>query len=219
MEDNFISILIDKIMKVDPANLLVFSVLLALVIYAYRAPIFSIIETYTVGRRRMRGEEVRTEEESTESLKEMLTMLRGDIIQMQESQTQLLRNQEMMREEIQALKDEVNHNNETLNAKIEYVSDQCDFLKVCDKEDKKAYITREYNYFYIRLKKIDLYSKATLEKIYDLYLKENGDTFVAGMMSQIRSLPTVSQITEIDKQGPTQTEIESVDSLTGVHTQ
>ena len=135
--------------------------------------------------------------DNTLQIKEVLNMLselKDELASMKEQQILLSANQDKFQKEIESIASELVDSKEKMNQ----IFDSQEFLMMADKEDKKAYITREYNHFYVQLQKIDLYSKETIEKIYEIYLKENGDTFVAGMMTSIRSLPVVPQITAED---------------------
>ena len=168
------------------------AIICAVVFYAFVKnwpTISAAIDTYFTGKFL---KEKQTKKDPNDEIMRMLASINRDLSRLKEPQQEMLKNQNELRAELNDLRDMVVESNETTTAKIEYISNQCDFLKVCDKEDKKAYITREFNYF-TRLGEIDLFSKETLEKIYELYLKENGDTFVAGMMSQIRILPVAAK--------------------------
>ena len=69
-----------------------------------------------------------------------------------------------------------------LNAQVEILTES-------DKDDIKAYITREYHYFVEKVGWIDDYSMDCLEKRYAHYVKYRGNTFVAELMQQLRKLP------------------------------
>nr|DAF63246.1 MAG TPA: hypothetical protein [Myoviridae sp. ctXXl13] len=88
--------------------------------------------------------------------------------------------------------------NHTMNSQLIGFTDRIDFLLKSDMEDKKAYITDNYNKYYYRYKKIDMYTLETMEKIYDIYLQEGGDSFVQLMMTNIRKLEVVRNLDEFD---------------------
>lgn len=58
-----------------------------------------------------------------------------------------------------------------------------------DKESIKAYITEKHHYFCYEREWIDDYSMECLEKRFAVYEKEHGNSFVKGLMNEIRSLP------------------------------
>lgn len=79
-------------------------------------------------------------------------------------------------------------NKEALNTLKESVH----LLLVSDKDDIKAWITEKHHYFVYKLKYIDAYSLDCIEKRYAHYKDEGGNSFVADLMHDIRSLPKVS---------------------------
>ena len=190
----------------DPGSLLISCICICLVLYAYRNQLYEIFETYVMGKL-FKKNKVNVSELEKENKKEpkdrgediltAITELRNEVAAIKKQQEIMSVNQDKFQKDMDSIMSELSESKEKMNQIFDYQ----EFLMMADKEDKKAYITREYNYYFIRLKKIDLYSKETLEKIYEIYLKENGDTFVAGMMSSIRSLPVVPQITTEDLMG------------------
>lgn len=64
-----------------------------------------------------------------------------------------------------------------------------DMLVSSDKEDIKSYITREHHYFCYEKGWIDDYSMECLEKRFAIYEQEHGNSFVEGLMNEIRALP------------------------------
>lgn len=78
-------------------------------------------------------------------------------------------------------------NIENLSNSLNEIQKDTELLKDSDKDDIKAFITREYNYWYPK-KCIDIYSLKAIESRYDKYLKENGNTFVKDLMTRIRTI-------------------------------
>ena len=74
-----------------------------------------------------------------------------------------------------------------LSNSLNEIQKDTELLKDSDKDDIKAFITREYNYWYPK-KCIDIYSLKAIESRYDKYLKENGNTFVKDLMSRLRTI-------------------------------
>ena len=69
------------------------------------------------------------------------------------------------------------------------MTDKIDLLIQSDKDDIKAFITREYHYFCEQKGWIDDYSLDCIEKRYDHYVEEKGNSFISGLMDKIRNLP------------------------------
>jgi hypothetical protein len=64
-----------------------------------------------------------------------------------------------------------------------------DILIESDKDDIKAYITREYHYFVEEKKWIDKFSLDCIEKRYAHYVDEGGNSFILDLMNELRKLP------------------------------
>lgn len=58
-----------------------------------------------------------------------------------------------------------------------------------DKEDIKAFITSQHHYFVYELGWIDDYSLDCIERRFAIYEKEHGNSFVKGLMVELRTLP------------------------------
>lgn len=78
---------------------------------------------------------------------------------------------------------EVKDNVYTLNEKT-------NILLESDKESIKSTITEKY-YESTRQKYIEIHTLESLETLYEKYLKENGNTFVSGLMKELRTLPHI----------------------------
>lgn len=75
------------------------------------------------------------------------------------------------------------------NEKIEQQNLRIGLLIDSDKDDIKAFITEKYHYFVEVRGWIDDYSLDCLEKRFQHYRDENGNSFVADLMSEIKRLP------------------------------
>ena len=64
-----------------------------------------------------------------------------------------------------------------------------DLLVESDKDDIKAFITREYHYFCDQQGWIDDYSMDCIEKRFMHYIEEHGNSFVEQLMDALRALP------------------------------
>lgn len=58
-----------------------------------------------------------------------------------------------------------------------------------DKDDIKSYITREHHYFCYQKKWIDDFSLDCLERRYQHYADEGGNSFIEDFMQELRALP------------------------------
>lgn len=85
---------------------------------------------------------------------------------------------------------------ENLSEKIDNVVDSVENINAkvnelieSDKHDIKQDIVKQYHYFVDRLGWIDDFSLDTLELRFDDYKTEGGNSYIAGLMSEIRQLP------------------------------
>lgn len=69
------------------------------------------------------------------------------------------------------------------------LTNKINLLVESDKDDIKAFITREYHYFCEQKGWIDDYSMDCIEKRYGHYVEERGNSFVKQLMEQLRALP------------------------------
>lgn len=69
------------------------------------------------------------------------------------------------------------------------VNDQIEMLIESDKEDIKSFITVQHHYFVYEKHWIDDYSMECIEKRFAIYEREHGNSFVKGLMNEIRALP------------------------------
>lgn len=71
---------------------------------------------------------------------------------------------------------------------ISAMLEKMDLLIDSDKDDIKAWITEKHHYF-LKEKWIDDYSLDCIEKRYEHYVNENGNSYVKDLMTEIRRLP------------------------------
>lgn len=81
---------------------------------------------------------------------------------------------------------------------FEKINERIDMLIESDKEDIKSYITEKHHFFVYGQGWIDDYSLECLERRFAVYQQEHGNSFVEGLMNEIRALP--KQPPEADKQ-------------------
>lgn len=82
--------------------------------------------------------------------------------------------------------------------KIDETNATISVLLASDKDDIKSWITQQHHYFCYELKCIDDFSLDCIEKRYRHYVDEGGNSFVADLMNEIRALPKVSMLREIE---------------------
>ena len=83
---------------------------------------------------------------------------------------------------------------EATNQNIERLTRKVDLLINSDRDSIKSYITREHHHFCYEQKWIDDYSLDCIEKRYTHYKAENGNSFIDGLMDDLRRLPKVSPL-------------------------
>lgn len=91
--------------------------------------------------------------------------------------------------EIEKRLDKLEENDAHIAESVDKIADKVNILMESDKDDIKAYITREHHYFCYQKGWIDDYSLDCLEKRYSHYVEENGNSFILDFMQEIRRLP------------------------------
>jgi predicted RNase H-like nuclease (RuvC/YqgF family) len=69
------------------------------------------------------------------------------------------------------------------------LNSKLDLLIASDKDEIKSFITREHHYFCYEKKWIDDYSMDCIEKRFEHYKAENGNSFIKDLMNELRNLP------------------------------
>jgi hypothetical protein len=69
------------------------------------------------------------------------------------------------------------------------LTNKIDLLIVSDKDDIKSFITREHHYFCYQKQWIDDYSMDCIEKRFQHYKDEDGNSFAEDLMNELRALP------------------------------
>ena len=82
--------------------------------------------------------------------------------------------------------------------KIDETNATISILLASDKDDIKSWITQQHHYFCYELKCIDDFSLDCIEKRFAHYKDEGGNSFIAALMAEIRALPKVSMLKEIE---------------------
>lgn len=76
---------------------------------------------------------------------------------------------------------------------INVLKDETQLLISSDKDAIKAFITEKHHYFCYTQKWIDDYSLDVLERRYEHYVDEKGNSFIKDLMEELRELPRVPQ--------------------------
>lgn len=98
---------------------------------------------------------------------------------------------EDIQEELQKKEKEIAEHFRLLQEQIENLSDNVNLLINSNKEDIKSYIVDRHHYFCYEKHWIDDYSLDCLEKRFVYYEKEGGNSFIEGLMNEVRALPKV----------------------------
>lgn len=72
---------------------------------------------------------------------------------------------------------------------IDLILQQVQSLIKSDRDAIKAYITKEHHYFCYEARWIDDYNLDCLEKRYQRYVEEGGNSFIESLMEEVRALP------------------------------
>lgn len=78
---------------------------------------------------------------------------------------------------------------DTVNEKFDEIDKQMERLTQSDMHDIKQAIVQNYHYFVEKQGWIDDFSLDTLELRYADYVAENGNSYIGGLMSELRQLP------------------------------
>lgn len=76
-----------------------------------------------------------------------------------------------------------------IDKRFEEINSAISMLIESDKEDIKAFITSQHHRFVYEQHWVDDYSMECLEKRFAIYEREHGNSFVKGLMNELRTLP------------------------------
>ena len=88
-----------------------------------------------------------------------------------------------------SLEHKIDELTEVIDTRLTGLEESVDRLTVSDMHDIKQSIVRSFHYFVEQQGWIDDFSLDTLELRFSDYLAENGNSYAAGLMSEIRQLP------------------------------
>lgn len=83
--------------------------------------------------------------------------------------------------------------NSAASKRVEEMGEMITLLVESDKDQIKSYITSEYHKWMAK-EYIDIYAMATIEGIFTNYRKEKGNSFVDGLVRELRKLPKRTEI-------------------------
>lgn len=89
--------------------------------------------------------------------------------------------------------EEIKQEQNKINEVLESLSKNTELLIQSDKDDIKAWITKEHHYYCYQKKWIDDYSLDCIERRYKHYKDEGGNSFIKDLMEEIRNLPKKEQ--------------------------
>ena len=92
---------------------------------------------------------------------------------------------------LEALKDQVEKNQDKNEKEFKRIIDALDTLIDSDKHDIKAYIIAAHREF-MKLKSIDYYNLECIEKRFKIYEREGGNSYIKDLMEDLRKLPLVT---------------------------
>lgn len=103
---------------------------------------------------------------------------------------QCMKQREELLELYAGVEEKIDSLTETINCKFKDIEKQLQRLTDSDMHDIKSWIV-EKHHFFINQEWIDDFQMDTIEKRYGDYLEEGGNSYVAGLMSELRALPHV----------------------------
>ena len=123
--------------------------------------------------------------------KVVLKELQPEELEKQIQQERKAREQQIVNIEKKREKDtqELHQQIAAVATQVSNLTNKIDILVESDKDDIKAFITREYHYFCEQKGWIDDYSMDCIEKRYSHYIEEKGNSFVGQLMTSLRALP------------------------------
>lgn len=92
-------------------------------------------------------------------------------------------------EDLNSEKEVFDHEFKEAEDRFKKIEESIEMLIDSDKEDIKAFITLQHHKFVYEQEWIDDYSMECLEKRFAIYEREHGNSFVLGLMNELRALP------------------------------
>jgi hypothetical protein len=180
----------------DPATVGVVVIISLGIIVKYHEKIAEVLKVYFKKTDDSGDGSTSSSSNTKEDLFDSIRSIQTSIDNMNSIQTQLVSNQLDLSNNLKELQDNFISLRDETDAKLSGIITQQEFLLNVDIEDRKLSIINAYNYYYIKLGVIDIRTKENLEKSYEAYLKEGGNTFVAELMTKIRELNVIPEISQ-----------------------
>ena len=84
---------------------------------------------------------------------------------------------------------ELTQQQEKTKQQLDDINNKIDLLISSDRDDIKSYITKEHHFFVYNKRWIDDYSLDCIERRYNHYKEEGGNSFVKDLIDEIKELP------------------------------
>ena len=88
-----------------------------------------------------------------------------------------------------------------INNSINELTDKINLLIQSDKDAIKAYITKQHHHFCYQVGWIDDFSLDCIQRRYSHYKEQGGNTFIGGMVQDLRNLPQQQETHENEIKG------------------
>ena len=116
-------------------------------------------------------------------------VLENHYSQCKEQHEQSMKLYNELENKLDSLTENINEKFEALDQRIDSLDERIDDLTTSDMHDIKQAITKDYHHFVEEQKWIDDFSLNCLEHRFVDYKKEGGNSFIEGMMNELRQLP------------------------------
>jgi hypothetical protein len=94
-------------------------------------------------------------------------------------------------EELKKYQQILENNQKKMQEEMNKILQKVDLLIESDKDDIKAWVTERHHFFCYQQGWIDDHSLDCLERRYEKYQEENGNSFISDLMQELRRLPKV----------------------------
>lgn len=188
MENTFI----DMLLETEIGKFIVFAGGAILVIFGLYKTIIEIKKIYD---KRIKSNLTKSQE--TEEFRQKVLKAMDNDRNIAESIEKISDSINTLSEEFSEFREETKNTLSLMENKQKAYSEEISTLMESDKEAIKAYIIEQYQKYY-KLKYIDIYTMECIEKRYEKYLKENGNTFISILMKRLRALPTKYLVNDPD---------------------
>lgn len=116
-----------------------------------------------------------------EKLKQIFNLEHTKVNEKQQLERKLNHGSQIMRD--------LQKNQQQTDEILESLTEKINMLVDSDRDDIKAFITREHHYFCYKVGWIDDFSLDCIQKRFKHYRDEGGNSFIEGFMEELRALP------------------------------